>query len=102
MSEHSKYQKKVIQRYYDNRDEQDEQKLAELVTNLYLSEGKKRAKLWEQARTYMERIGVPQKRIDHILQSADPTILAVVVQELQTGTLKREKKPPADPAKPAS
>jgi hypothetical protein len=102
MSDFSKYQKKVIQRYYDNRDEQDEQKLAELVTNLYLAEGKKRAKLWEQARTYMERIKVPQKRIDHILQSADPTILAAVVQELLAGTLKRETKPPADPAKPAS
>lgn len=102
MSDYSNYQKKVIQRYYEHRDEQDEQKLAELVTNLYLAEGKKRAKLWEQARTYMERIKVPEKRIEHILKSADPSILAAVVQELQAGTLKRESKPPADPLKPAS
>lgn len=101
MSDYTKYQKKVIQRYYEHRDEQDEQKLAELVTNLYLAEGKKRTKLWEQARTYMERIKVPQKRIEHILKSADPAILAAVVQELQAGTLKREVKPATDPPKPA-
>ncbi|MSR57014.1 MAG: hypothetical protein EXS05_05010 [Planctomycetaceae bacterium] len=94
MSDHTNYQKKVISRYYDNRDQQDEQKLAELVTNLYLAEGKKRAKLWEQARTYMERIKVPRTRIEHIMKSADPTILAAVVQDLQAGTLKRETAPP--------
>ena len=100
MSDHTNYQKKVIQRYYEHRDEQDEQKLAELVTNLYLAEGKKRAKLWEQARTYMERIRVPQSRIDHILKSADPAILAAVVQELQAGTLKRAPQPAPAANKP--
>lgn len=102
MTDYTNYQKKVIQRYYDNRDGQDEQKLAELVTNLYLAEGKKRAKLWEQARTYMERIKVPQSRIDHIMKSSDPAILAAVVQELQAGTLKRETKPAASPPKAAN
>ena len=32
--EYSSYQKKVIQRYYDNRDQLDHQKLSELVTNI--------------------------------------------------------------------
>src|SRR5258708_28855312 len=45
MAEYSNYQKKVIQRFYDNRESGDEQRLAELVTNIYLSEGKKREKL---------------------------------------------------------
>ena len=97
MADLSPYQQKIVKRYYDNRDGHDEQKLAELVTNLYLAEGKKRAKLWEQSRTYMERIGVPQKRIDHVIASADPAILAAVVQELQSGALKRETKPPQSP-----
>jgi hypothetical protein len=44
----------------------------------------------------MERILVPQKRIDHIMQSMDPAILAAVVQELQAGTLKREARPAPD------
>ena len=34
---YSPYQQKVIQRYYDNREQMDEQRLAELVTNLYLA-----------------------------------------------------------------
>lgn len=97
MPDYSDYQKKIISRYYDNRDQQDEQKLAELVTNLYLAEGKKRAKLWEQARTYMERIKVPRSRIEHIMKSGDAAILAAVVQELLAGTLKRESPPPAQP-----
>lgn len=100
MADLTPYQQKIVRRYYNSRDEQDEQKLAELVTNLYLAEGKKRAKLWEQARVYMERIGVPRKRIEHIMGGADPAILAAVVQELQAGTLKRERKP-SGPAKHA-
>src|SRR6185436_1772134 len=95
MADFTPYQQKIIRRYYDNRDQQDEQKLAELVTNLYLAEGKKRAKLWEQARTYMERIGVPTSRIEHVMKSADASVLAAVIQELQAGTLKREVKPAA-------
>lgn len=93
MAEHSEYQKKVIKRYYDNREQVDEQRLAELVTNLYLSEGKKRAKLWESAREVMTRLQVPPQRIEHIMQTGDPAILAAVVQELQSGVLKREPKP---------
>ena len=42
MAEFSDYQRKVIKRYYDNREQVDEQRLAELVTSLYLAEGKKR------------------------------------------------------------
>jgi hypothetical protein len=91
MPEFSDYQKKVIKRYYDNRDQVDEQRLAELVTNLYLAEGKKRAKLWEQARTYLERLKVPDSRVAHVLQSQDPALLAEVVKELAAGTLPRKK-----------
>lgn len=83
MPDYSNYQKKVIKRYYDNRDQLDEQRLAELVANLYLSEGKKRAKMWETAKEIMLRLKVPQSRIDHIINTGDPAILAEVVKELQ-------------------
>lgn len=90
--EYSKYQQKVIQRYYDNRDQIDEQKLAELVTNLYLASGQKQiAKHWETAEKAMSRLGVPQSRIEHVIASKDPAVLAAVVEELQKGTLKLEK-----------
>lgn len=90
--EYSKHQQKIIQRYYDNRDQIDEQKLAELVTNLYLASGQKQiAKHWETAEKAMSRLGVPQSRIQHVVASKDPAVLAAVVEELQKGALKLEK-----------
>ena len=90
MAEYSNYQKKVIRRFYENRESGDEQRLAELVTNLYLSEGKKRDKLWVQAEETMLRLKVPKKRIEHLLKTKDPALIAEVVKELEAGTLKRE------------
>ena len=87
--EYSSYQQKVIKRYYDNRDAIDDQRLSELVTNLYLAEGKKQAKMWETAETIMTRMELPQSRIDHVLKSKDPAVLARVVEELQNGKLKK-------------
>ena len=93
--EYSKYQQKVISRYYENRDQIDEQKLSELVTNLFLATGKKQiAKHWETAENAMTRLGVPESRIKHVIESKDPTVLAAVVEELQKGTLKLEKPKP--------
>jgi hypothetical protein len=93
MAEYSKYQRKVIQRFYDNRESGDEQRLAELVTNLYLSEGKKREKLWVQAEEMMLRLKVPKKRVEHLIETRDPALIAEVVKELEAGTLKRETPP---------
>ena len=95
--EYTSYQKKVIQRFYDNRDSGDEQRLAELVTNIYLSTGKKLEKLWVQARETMERLKVPQKRVEHLIKMKDPALIAEVVKEIEAGTLKRETTPPPKP-----
>jgi hypothetical protein len=94
--DYSRYQQKVIQRYYDNRDQVDEQRLSELVANLYLAEGKKRAKLWETAQELMTRLGVPESRIAHILKTGDAAILAEVVKDIAAGKIT----PPAKPAPP--
>lgn len=88
MAEYSNYQKDVIKRYYDNRESIDQQKLAELCTNLYLAEGKKKAKLWDKARDIMERLEIPASRIDHILTSEDPAVLAELVKDLESGSIR--------------
>ncbi|MEZ6124085.1 MAG: hypothetical protein R3C49_13045 [Planctomycetaceae bacterium] len=85
----SAYQQKVIKRYYDNRDAIDDQRLAELVTNLYLSSGKKAEKMWETAEQIMTRMELPATRITHVMESKDPAVLARVVEELQNGKLKK-------------
>jgi hypothetical protein len=85
--DYSRYQQGIIKRYYENREQIDEQRLAELVTNLYLAPDKKKAKLWEQAQELMERMKVPKSRIEHVINSGDPTVLAEVVKDLQNGSL---------------
>jgi hypothetical protein len=87
--EYTQYQQKVIQRYYENKDQIDEQRLSELVTSLYLAPPKKQAKLWESAGELMTRMKVPASRIEHVLKSKDAAVLAKVVEELQKGILKR-------------
>ncbi len=42
MADHTPYQRKIIERYYKNFDAIKCQRLAELATDLYLAEGKKR------------------------------------------------------------
>ena len=85
----SAHQQKVIKRYYDNRDAIDDQRLAELVTNLYLSTGKKQEKMWETAESIMTRMELPPTRIAHVMETRDPAILARVVEERQNGKLKK-------------
>lgn len=96
MGEYSDYQKKVIKRFYDNRDNNDRQRLSEIVTSLYLSSpGKKRENLWKSSEEIMLRLNVPASRVQHILKTKDPAILAEVVQDVERGIF------PAAPAKPA-
>jgi hypothetical protein len=93
--EYSSYQQKVIKRFYDNRDQMDEQRLSELVANLYLAEGKKQAKLWETAQELMGRLNVPPTRMAHIMKTANPALLAEVVQDIHKGLIRPAPKPPA-------
>lgn len=86
--EYSNYQKKVINNFYENREQIDNQRLSELVTNLYLTEGKtKRDKLWKSAEETMVRLKVPKSRIEHVMKSNDPAVLAEVVNDLQSGKI---------------
>lgn len=99
---YSPYQDKIIKRFYDNRESIDQTRLSDLAAELYLAEGKKRERLWKQAGEVMERLGVPQSRLEHVLKTADPAILAEVVQDIQNGHIKPPpKKKPQDLAKPA-
>ncbi|MEO2034023.1 MAG: hypothetical protein ABGZ35_18265 [Planctomycetaceae bacterium] len=95
--DYSRYQQKVIKRFYDNRDLIDDQKLSELVTSLYLATEKQKPKLWLRAKDILDRMELPQTRVDHVMDSEDPAVLAKVVEELQNGKLKRgstkKKKP---------
>ena len=47
VADYSKHQQKIIKNYYDNREAISLQRLSELVTELYLAEGKARQKHWK-------------------------------------------------------
>lgn len=86
--DYSNYQKKVISRYYDNREAIDTTRLAEMVTNLYLATGEKQIeKLWKSAEEMMTRLEVPASRVTHVITRRDPAVLAEVVQDLNTGKI---------------
>ena len=87
VKKYSNYQKKVIKRYYDNREQLDEQRLSELVTSLYLAKEKAKEKMWVTAREIMSRLKVPESRIDHVVGTGDPAILAEVVKDIQSGVI---------------
>lgn len=82
MADYSKYQQKVIKNYYDNREAISLQRLSELVTELYLAEGKARAKQWKNIVGALEKLKVPKSRIDHLVKQDNPALVAKLVEEL--------------------
>jgi hypothetical protein len=83
MADHSPYQQKIIKRYYQNFSSLQVQRLGELVTELYLSEGKKTERLWKQVGESLTKLEFPASRVEHLLQKRDPSLLAGVLKELE-------------------
>ena len=83
MADHSPYQQKIIKRYYQNFSSLQVQRLSELVTELYLSEGKKTERLWKQVGESLTKLEFPASRVEHLLEKRDPSLLAGVLQELE-------------------
>jgi hypothetical protein len=81
--DYTPYQQKIIKRYYDNRDSIQRQRLAELVSELCLSEGKKRQRVWKNVSGALEKLGFSQQRIDHLVKQDNPALVAELVKELQ-------------------
>ena len=82
MAERSKYQQNVIRNYYDNRENISLQRAQEIVTELYLSEGKKRQKYWKSLEGHLLKLKVKQQTIDHLVSQDDPQLVAKLVEKL--------------------
>lgn len=82
MAEYSKYQQKIIKNYYDHADQIALQRLSELVTELYLAEGKARERHWKSLNGVLEKLKIPATRIEHLKKKDDPALLAKLVEEL--------------------
>ena len=82
MAQLTKHQQSIVRRYYDNLDTVLLQRLGELVTDLYLAEGNKRARIWQSVEGSLAKLGVPASRIDRVRNSDDARQLATLLQEL--------------------
>lgn len=82
MAERTKYQQKIIRNYYSNRDSIALQRAQEIITELYLTEGKKRQRQWQLLANHLAKLGLKQQQIDHLIQQDNPAVVAQVVQDL--------------------
>jgi hypothetical protein len=82
MAKRSAYQQRVIRDYYRHQGAIMLQRLGDLVTDLYLAEGKARARLWKRVTTTLEKLEVPQDQVRHIVESDNPTLVANLLKEL--------------------
>ena len=83
MADYTPYQQKIIKRFYNNYESIKVQRLSELVTELYLAEGKKRDRLWKQVGEALTKLEFPASRVEHLLQKRDPALLAGILKELE-------------------
>jgi hypothetical protein len=82
MTERTKYQQNIIRNYYENRDSIALQRAQEIVTDLYLSEGKKRQKYWESLAGHLTKLGVKDGVIKKLIQQDDPQAAAQLITNL--------------------
>jgi hypothetical protein len=77
MGDFTPHQKKIINRYYDHRDQIMLTRLQEIVTELYLADSEaKQNRLWKRAETAMKSLKVPASQIAHLLAQRKPEVLA--------------------------
>ena len=82
MAERSKYQQNIIRNYYENRESISLQRAQEIITELYLSEGKKRQKYWKNLEGHLLKLNVKQQTIDNLVSKDDPLLAAKLVEKL--------------------
>jgi hypothetical protein len=82
LDDYTPHQQKIIKRYYNNQGAIQLQRLSELVTELFLAEGKKRQRIWASVVSAMQKLEIPQSRIDHLVKQDNPGLLAEVVKDL--------------------
>jgi hypothetical protein len=82
MAKRSNYQDRIIRNYYQNHDEIMLQRLGELVTDLFLSEGQAKVKLWKRVAEILEKLKIPKDQVLHLVRSDNPALVADVLKKL--------------------
>lgn len=107
----SRYQEKVIKRYYDNQDTILSTKLSELVSDLWLAEDEKtQERLWKRVEAAIVKLPLDAEKVQAILTRRDLEGLARLANEASAAKPQAAKpgdqpaasKAVADPAQPES
>ncbi len=80
-AERTRHQEKIIKNYYRNRDSIGLQKALESVTELYLSEGKKREQVWKRLVSHLEKVGLQPAQIEMLRTKDDPALVAETLKK---------------------
>lgn len=75
------HQERIIRNYYQNRDSIGLQKAQEAVTELYLSEGKKRQTIWKRLASHLEKVGLKEDKIAELREADDPAAVAKLLEK---------------------
>ncbi len=82
MSEHTPYQKKIIERYYDHRDQIMLARLGEIVSELALADSEAKInRLWTRAEKAIKALNIPSDVVNRILSERKPDLLARYLRE---------------------
>jgi hypothetical protein len=82
MAERTRYQEKIIRNYYENADTIALQKIGEQISELYLSEGKARERVWKRVSDHLAKLKIPATKIAELVKKDDPTMVARLLEEL--------------------
>ena len=82
MAKHSKFQQNIIRNFYQNKEAIGLQRLGELITELYLAEGKAREKVWKQVIAALEKLEIKPDQIAHLRKQDKPELLAKLLEDL--------------------
>jgi hypothetical protein len=80
MENYTRYQQNVIKNYYQNRENVSFQRVQELLTDLYLSEGQKKEKVWKSIFSHLEKMGLPADQVEHLRTQKKPELIAQLIQ----------------------
>lgn len=77
----SAHQQKIVKRYYEHHETIQNNKLAELISELWLAEDDKvKTKLWGKAQIALMRLGVDANKVAQVVANQDVTALAALAK----------------------
>lgn len=103
----TRYQRGIVNRYYENHESIQSNRLSEMLSDLWMEENpKKQAQLWEKAQSALLRLGVAVDKVAAVVETRDLEALGKLIQQADAGTARGQSAAanapsPARPAAPS-